>query len=178
MTLGPMQFVAIGLDEPTFDGSILQALNEIRDLGLVRLVDLLAVHKTLEGDLDVLEVSDLSKEEVMLAGAAIGGLIGLGSGDAAVAEVAALDTALDFADTYEFGLAEEDIAEIAADIPPGGASLMMLIEHRWLIPLRDAVRGQGGVVLSEDFLSIETLLGMGEDLAALAELEAGLEEDE
>jgi hypothetical protein len=57
-----------------------------------------------------------------------------------------------------------------------GAALLMLVEHRWLIPLRDAIRAQGGIVYAQEFLSPETLTAIGSELALLAEIEAGIEE--
>jgi uncharacterized membrane protein len=172
-----MQFIVISFDEPDFDGSIIKAINDVRNKGLVRLVDALAVMKDDEGNITTLQASDLSVEEVALAGAAIGGLIGLGSGDLETAVAAAEEGALSFIDNYEFGLLPEDIDAIADEIPEGGAALIMLVEHPWLIPLRKAVRMQGGVILAQDFLSVETLLDIGDELATYAQLEADFGDD-
>lgn len=177
MPLGPMQFIVISFDEPDLDGSVLQAINDARQKGLIRLVDALAVHKDDEGTITTLQVSDLTAAEVALAGAAIGGLIGLGTGDMEFAKAAADEGALSFIDNYEFGLLPEDIDAIADEIPDGGAALIMLVEHPWLIPLRQAVRMQGGVILAQDFLSVETLLDIGDELATFAQLEAEYEDD-
>src|SRR5690606_28818300 len=94
MALGPLQLVVIGFDEPALDGSILAELNAIRDKGFIRLVDALGVHKDEEGAIWSVEVSDLSEDEAMLAGAAIGALIGLGAGGAEGAEAGAVEGAL------------------------------------------------------------------------------------
>ena len=59
---------------------------------------------------------------------------------------------------------------ISDQIPVGGGALLMLVEHTWLIPLRNSVWDQGGVVLAQEFLSPETLLRIGEDLAVAEEL--------
>jgi uncharacterized membrane protein len=172
-----MQFIVISFDEPDFDGSIIRAINDVRNKGLIRLVDALAIVKDDEGDITTLQVSDLSAAEAALAGAAIGGLIGLGTGDLEFAKTAADEGALSFIDNYEFGLLPEDIDAIAEEIPDGGAALIMLVEHPWLIPLRKAVRMQGGVILAQDFLSVETLLDIGDELATFAQLEAEYEDD-
>ena len=42
-------------------------------------------------------------------------------------------------DEYEYGLDEEALATIADDIPAGGAAMMLVIEHKWMIPMRDAM---------------------------------------
>jgi hypothetical protein len=122
------------------------------------------------------EVSDLEEDEALLAGAAIGALLGAGAAGVEGAEVGALVGAERAAEVYEFGLDVEDILAVADQIPPGGAALLMLVEHRWLIPLRDAVRAQGGIIYAQEFLSPETLTAIGGELTLLAELKAGIEE--
>ena len=176
MSLGPLQLIVIGFDAPEPDGSVLAELRAIREQGFIRLVDALGVIKDEEGSVWSAEVSDLEEEEAMLAGAAIGALLGAGAAGVEGAEVGALAGAERAAEVYEFGLDVEDILAVADQIPPGGAALLMLVEHRWLIPLRDAIRTQGGIVYAQEFLSPETLTAIGSELALLAELEAGIEE--
>ena len=176
MSLGPLQLIVIGFDAPEPDGSVLAELNAIREQGFIRLVDALGVIKDEEGSVWSAEVSDLEEDEALLAGAAIGALLGAGAAGVEGAEVGALAGAERAAEVYEFGLDAEDILAVADQIPPGGAALLMLVEHTWLIPLRDAIRAQGGIVYAQEFLSPETLTAIGSELALLAELEAGIEE--
>jgi uncharacterized membrane protein len=168
--------IVIGFDAPEPDGSVLAELRAIREQGFIRLVDALGVMKDEEGSVWSVEVSDLEEEEVVLAGAAIGALLGAGAVGLEGAEMGALAGAERAAEVYEFGLDVEDILAVAGQIPPGGAALLMLVEHTWLIPLRDAIRAQGGIVYAQEFLSPETLTAIGNELALLAELEAGLDE--
>jgi uncharacterized membrane protein len=165
MTLGPLQLIVIGFESPEPDGSVVAELNAVRQQGFVRLVDALGVYKDEEGSVWSAEVSDLDEDEAILAGAAIGALMGLGAAGAEGARVGALAGAERAAEVYEFGLDAEDILSIADRIPVGGAALLMLVEHRWLIPLRDAIRGQGGIVFAQEFLSPETLTAIGGELA-------------
>ena len=165
MSLGPLQLVVIAFDSPEPDGSVLAELNAIREQGFIRLVDALGVYKHPDGGVYSVEVSDLAEDEVVLAGAAIGAILGLGAAGGEGAQVGAVAGAERAADVYEYGLASEDIAAIAERIPPGSGALLMLVEHAWLIPLRSAIRAQGGVVLAQDFLSPELLASLGADLA-------------
>ena len=65
------------------------------------------------------------------------------------------------ADEYEYGVDEARIAAIADAIPPGGAGLLLAIDHTWAIPLRDAVEASGGTLLSQDFLNPMALVNLG-----------------
>lgn len=181
MALGPIQLIVIGFDNPEPDGSVLAELNAVRDQGFIRLVDALGVYKDEEGSVWSAEVSDLSEDEAVATGAAIGALIAAGvaganavlggedgdSADAAADLVAegALAGAARAAEVYEYGMRAETLIAIADQIPPGGGALLMLVEHTWLIPLRDSIRAQGGIVLAQEFLNPETLLAIGAELA-------------
>jgi hypothetical protein len=64
-------------------------------------------------------------------------------------------------DGWVIGLDDEALATIAADIPAGGAGILAVLEHTWAIPLRNAIRSQGGIVIAQDFLNPETLITIG-----------------
>jgi len=87
--VGPLQILAVDFDEPAFSGKIHDELQKLRDQKFIRIVDGVAVQKDESGNVIILEESDLSSEENEKYGAIIGGLIGIGSGDAEVARKAA-----------------------------------------------------------------------------------------
>jgi uncharacterized membrane protein len=167
MALGPLQLAVIGFDAPALDGSFLGELAAVRAQGLVRLIDALGVQKDNEGAIWSVEVSDLPEEEAILAGAAIGALIGQGVASAERAGMGATEAALAATERGALGISPENILTIADRIPTGGAALLMLVEHTWLIPLRDVIYAQGGVFIANDFLSTESLIGIGAELAEL-----------
>lgn len=186
MPLGPLQLVVIGFESAEPDGSVLTELNAIRDQGFIRLVDALGVYKDEEGAVWSAEISDLSEDETMLAGAAIGAFIAAGVAGAEVPVEADADAAAEAvadlaaagavagaeraAEVYEYGLRPETIQSIADQIPVGGGALLMLVEHTWLIPLRNAIRAKGGIILAQQFLSPEALIAMGAELAIAEEM--------
>jgi hypothetical protein len=65
-----------------------------------------------------------------------------------------------------FGLSQEDIQGIAHDIPPGKTAVMVLFEHRWAVPLKEAFERAGGSMLAQGMVRPETLIGAGGNLAA------------
>ena len=161
MEIGPLQVIVVGLTEPTLDGSILDELTRLSDNDVIRLVDVLGVYKDEDGTVLAAEMTDLSLDEAMTYGAWIGALVGLGAGGEREAVAGALEGAMEAGEDWEYGLSDEELADIADRIPPGGAGLLAVIEHRWAIPFRNAVRAQGGVILAQDFLSPESLITLG-----------------
>ena len=165
MEFGPLQLFVVGFTDPQLDGSILAALEEATDAGHIRVVDFLGVYKDEDGNVLAAEGSDLTEDEAISYGAWVGALIGLGAGGEAGAEMGAIVGGISAADEYEYGLDAEALASIADDIPAGGAGLMLVIEHHWMIPLRNAMRSQGGILIAQDFLNPESLIAFGAEVA-------------
>ena len=165
MEIGPLQLLAIGFADPQLDGSVLGALADASDAGHIKIVDMLGVYKDEDGNVLVAESTDLTEDEAMTYGAWVGALIGLGAAGSEGAEMGALVGAMNAADEYEYGLDAEALASIADDIPPGGAGMLLVIDHAWAVPFRDAVRASGGILIAQDFLNPEALIGLGADVA-------------
>jgi hypothetical protein len=66
-------------------------------------------------------------------------------------------------------------ARLLADLPDGSSALVLAIEHLWAIPLRDAVRDAGGLVIGHRSITAEDLVALGMVLGDEAELEAELD---
>ena len=64
MAFGPVQILVIGFDHPEFKGEIRAELERLRDDDVVRLIDLLVVRKDDDGNIEKLQASDLSQEEL------------------------------------------------------------------------------------------------------------------
>ncbi|HEY4161144.1 MAG TPA: hypothetical protein VGM08_03720 [Candidatus Saccharimonadales bacterium] len=164
--IGPLQLLAVAFTEPTFSGEVRDELRKLRDQELVRVVDGVVVRKDNSGKVAAVEESDLSAEENMQYGEVIGSLLGLGAGSLDAAVQSSAEVAEAFHQRYEYGLDREDIEDLADQMPAGTAVLFLLIEHRWLMPVRNAMRGEGGVLLAQDFLSPELLMTLGRQGAA------------
>ncbi len=63
-------------------------------------------------------------------------------------------------------LAEEDIQQLAADIPNSSAAGLLLFEHTWAIGLKEAIKNAGAVAITGGFVSPEALEELEKDLEA------------
>ena len=163
--IGPLQLLAVAFHKPDFKGKISEELQKLRDQKLVRIVDGLVIQKSETGEIAALEESDITADESKQFGAVIGGWIGLGTGSQKAATETSKEMAESFSQRYQYGLDKEDLEDMAADIPNGDAALILLIEHQWLTPLRNAMRDGGGTLLTQDFLSPELLMSVGHEAA-------------
>jgi uncharacterized membrane protein len=163
--MGPVQMLVIGFEGNHFTGEILPELQRLKEHDIVRLVDLLFVMKDDDGEIAILQASDLSQDEAMEFGAVVGALVGLGVDGEEGAEAGALAGAEALEDGHVF---EEEQAWYVADaIPNGTSAAIALLEHRWAIPFRDAVVRAGGVALADEWIHAADLVAAGAKVAAV-----------
>jgi uncharacterized membrane protein len=177
MPLGPVQLVVLGFEHPDFHGEIIENLARLHETGAVRVIDSLAVYKDASGELEVEHLSNLTRDEAIEVGSAVGALVGLGiegeegfeAGALAGAETAAADGIEVFADADEW--------DVLGEIPNDSAAALVLLEHRWAIPLRDAVMRAGGFRIGDGFISPLDLVEIGlvsaEEAQGLHAMETG-----
>lgn len=166
MLYGPVHLVVLGLDNDKMMGQIARELHSASERDLIRVLDALAIQKTDSGALVTVSESELTLEQRMEFGAIVGGLLGIGATGTEEGAVAGAEVgAVTFAE-QNFGLSRADIKDIAASIPPGKTALLVMFEHRWAIPLKEAVESAGGVVLAQGIIRPEALVAYGAQLAA------------
>jgi len=162
MALGPVQVLVLGYGpDADFTGEALDELRKLREHDIVRVVDLLFVAKDENGDVAKVEISDI--EELTELGAVAGALIGFGAAGEAGAEVGAVAGAVAASDGAMYD--EADVWYIADAIPPGMSAAVAVLEHRWAIPLRDAIERSGGVALADEWIHPEDLIALGVEAA-------------
>jgi len=161
MAIGPVQLIVLGFNHPNFHGEVIAELERLRESDTVRVIDALAVHKDAEGNLEAAHLSNLTQDEAIELGSKVGALIGLGfegeEGAEAGAEAGAEQVAAEginfFGDAGEWDVLE--------DIPNDSAAALILLEHHWAVPLRDAIARAGGFRLSDGFISPFDLVAIG-----------------
>jgi uncharacterized membrane protein len=165
MDIGPVQAVVLGFPpEAKFTGEVMAELDRLQGRGVIRVLDLLFVHKETDGDLVVAEARD---EDADL-GAIIGALLGFDFEEGS--STGEGDTAYDLGgDHATRGMSVEDLRGVAEQLEPGTSAGVLLIEHAWARQLRKAVRGAGGVPVAQGFLTPEALLLVGAELGAMVE---------
>jgi uncharacterized membrane protein len=166
LTLGPVQMLIVGFQGDNFDGSIMKELDRLKEHDIVRLVDLLFVKKNDDGEIEVVQRSDLDAEEAQEFGAIVGALVGFGADDEEGAEFGAIAGAAELEDGHLFD--DAAVWYLGDAIPEGTAAAVALLEHRWAIPLRDKIAQAGGITLSDAWIHPADLVAAG----ALAAAEA------
>jgi len=162
MAIGPVQLIVLGFEHPEFHGEIIAELERLRESDTVRVIDALAVHKDAAGEIEVKHLSNLSKDEAVELGSKVAALIGLGiegeegmvAGAEAGAEAAAEGNGVNV-------FTDEEAWDVLEEIPNDSAAALLLIEHHWAVPLRDAIARAGGFRIGDGFISPLDLIEIG-----------------
>ena len=174
MAIGPVQLIVLGFKNPDFHGEIIAELERLKETDTVRVIDALAVYKDADGEVEAMHLSNLSTDEAIELGSKVGALIGMGFEGEPGLEAGAVAGAEAAADGISV-FSDADAWDVLTEIPNGSAAALVLLEHHWAVPLRDAVMRAGGFRISDGFISPLDLIGIGlisaEDAAELHKLE-------
>ena len=138
MVLGPLEYLVVGFEKYRFTGQILAELRAAQEKGIIRVVDLCVIAKDEQGNVTERELSELSGEEATELSPLAGNVMGL--------------------------LADEDIQQLAVDIPNDSAAGLLLFEHTWAIGLKEAIKHAGAVAVTGGFVSPDALEELETDL--------------
>jgi uncharacterized membrane protein len=157
--LGPIQMLSVGFDGNRFKGDILPELDRLKAQDVIRVLDLLFVRKDETGKVSTLKASDLDWEEAIEFGEYIGTLVGFAAGGPEGADRGAIAGAAELADGHLFD--DDDAFQLTQALPNGMSAAIVLIEHRWALPLYDAIERADGVELSNRWVNVEDILAAG-----------------
>ena len=132
MPYGPVQMLVVGFDGPDFDGDLLAEFERLRDSRDVRVIDVLVVRKDAGGVVHRVERPE-STGDVLEA------LLG--------------------ADAR--GQGEDDVWSLDDVIPSDSSAVIALVEHRWAIGTRDAIRAAGGIPVADAWIHPADLAAAG-----------------
>jgi uncharacterized membrane protein len=170
MAIGPVQLIVLGFNHPNFHGEVIAELERLRESDTVRVIDALAVYKDADGNLEVEHLSNLTQDEAIELGSKIGALIGLGFEGEEGAEAGAIAGAEEVAAAGGVHVfTDEEGWDVLEDIPNDSAAALILLEHHWAVPLRDAIARAGGFRISDGFISPLDLVEIGLVSAAEAQ---------
>jgi len=170
MPFGPIQIFSFGFpDTEGFEGRIAEELVRLSDAGIIRIIDALSV--IADGDeVDILRVSDLDAEQREELGMEMGALVGLGmAGLEGV--LAGAEAGAEIVEDGGLGIVEAIGEQFIEELPDGAAGLLLIVEHAWAVPLRDAVVDAGGILLGNQWIGAQDLVALGTALGMVGELE-------
>lgn len=120
---GPIDYIVVGFEGDSFDGSVLKAISEAIDKGVIDVLALSFIHKDVNGTVSVLDLEN--------------------TGHTAVLEFAQKYT------TDESLVTKDDIEEVADIVESNTSVGLLVIEQLWAKPLKEALLKANGVLVAE-----------------------------
>jgi len=160
MSIGPVQLIVLGFDHPNFQGEVKAELQRLHDNDAIRVIDALAVFKDAQGEIEIEHLSNMSRDEAIELGSVVGALVGLGVDGEEGAELGAVMGAEAGSEGISV-FTSEDAWDVIDEIPPNSAAALLLIEHHWAVPLREAIARAGGFRISDGFINPLDLVAVG-----------------
>lgn len=185
MPVGPLQFVFLGMRGEEQRSEVTNALRNLSDRGAIRVLDIAYTTKQDDGTFTpVREVTTMTEQERQQLGTVAGALVGMGFGGyyggkegakqgakvgAQIGAQGGEGVVAAFAQE-EFGESvdevREHIRELAADVPIGSTCALALIEHRWMLELKDQLLKAGIAVMGSGLIRPRSLVLLGAQIAA------------
>jgi Family of unknown function (DUF6325) len=130
--LGPIDYLVVEFppDAANFTGEMAAEIERLVDAKIVRVLDLLILHKDADGNVEAHEIDDLDQlDELRVA-------------ETQLAEI----------------LAADDIANLAAAMEPGTTAGVLVWENSWAAPFASAARRSGGQLVATGRIPIQAIL--------------------
>jgi DNA-binding NarL/FixJ family response regulator len=151
----PLQVIALSFSRGAgAEDRILAEVDRLRGRGVLRLLDMLFVGKSQDGTIERLTIGDDEDFGSLLAA-----VVPFANGDSARPAPTDDPAAFDRAGAWA----------LADSLQPGAAVAFLLVEHHWAGPLFDVIAEAGGTLIGEGFLTAETGLVVGAEVAAMEE---------
>jgi hypothetical protein len=129
--MGPIDYLLVEWPGRQPTGEAAPHLIDLVDRGLIRILDLVFLHKDEDGSLVRLEISDLGDQVE------------------AFAEFEGASSGL---------LSDEDTDEAGSALEPGTSAALLVFENRWAAPFASALRRSGGQLVATGRIPIQAML--------------------
>lgn len=129
--MGPIDYLLVEWPGRQPTGEAAPHLIDLVDRGLIRILDLVFLHKDEDGSLVRLEISDLGDHVEAFA---------------------------DFEGASSGLLSDEDTDEAGSALEPGTSAALLVFENRWAAPFASALRRSGGQLVATGRIPIQSVL--------------------
>jgi hypothetical protein len=137
---GSIDYFLIEFHDKEINGELIPPLLDLVDRRLIRVLDVLIILKSADGDIETMSTDDLDPAAVGDLGALAGASSGL--------------------------LSADDAAEAAGILEPGTTSLLLVYENLWSLPFATAARKAGGQLVAQGNIPIPAIVAALDALEA------------
>lgn len=137
--MGPIDWVLLEFNGP-LTGEAAPPLLDLVDRGLIRILDILFIRKTANGEIAVVNIEDMPEDEAVHVTVFEGAATGL--------------------------LGEDDVAAAGAVLENDTTAIMLVYENVWAAPFAVAVREAGGQLIDQGRIPIQAIIAALDEIEA------------
>jgi hypothetical protein len=124
MPVGPAELLVIEFPGSRFTGGIVPELTRLVESGTITIIDGIFVRKDDAGNVQFVQLGQIDPSD----------------------EASVLNNVMDRSEGL---VSDEDVEQLTAPLSPGSSAAILVFEHTWAKPLRDAVLASGGVLAAD-----------------------------
>jgi len=127
----------------------------VRDLharGTIRVRNAALLAKAPDGKITVKERHDLDGKNGAIGGMVLGGVLGLLTGGIGLIAAPVIGAGLGAATgrVVDRGFDDTFLKSLAERLQPGRSGLLVIVESEWRVPVHEALKGRGGIILQQE----------------------------
>jgi len=130
--LGPISYLVVEFPGAKMTGEGFQVLVDLVDRGIIRILDLVFMRKNADGSVQVLELSDIDRDDKF---------------DFTIFEGASSGV-----------IDDSDLSDASAAVQAGSAAGILLFENRWATPFVQALRAGGAEFVAAGYVPQDDLI--------------------
>jgi uncharacterized membrane protein/sporulation protein YlmC with PRC-barrel domain len=147
-----IEMVALVLDDPAKADEMMAFVRDLHARGTIRIRNAAVLAKAPDGTITVKERHDLDAKNGAVGGMVLGGVLGLMTGGIGIVAAPAIGAGVGAVTgrLADRGFDDTFLKSLAERLQPGRAGILLIVQSEWRVPLHEALKGRGGVILQQE----------------------------
>ncbi|HZO27860.1 MAG TPA: DUF1269 domain-containing protein [Chloroflexota bacterium] len=147
-----IEMVALVCDSQAQADDVMKFVRDLHAQGTIRVRNAALLTKAQDGTITVKERHDLDAKNGAIGGMVLGGVLGLMTGGIGLIAAPAIGAGLGAVTgrVVDRGFDDSFLKSLAERMQPGRSGLLLIVQSEWRVPLHEALKGRGGIILQQE----------------------------
>lgn len=147
-----IEMVALVCDSQAQADDVMKFVRDLHARGTIRVRNAALLTKAQDGTITVKERHDLDAKNGAIGGMVLGGVLGLMTGGIGLIAAPAIGAGLGAVTgrVVDRGFDDTFLKSLAERLQPGRSGLLLIVQSEWRVPLHEALKGRGGIILQQE----------------------------
>jgi len=147
-----IEMVALVFDSQAQAEDVMQFVRQLHAQGTIRVRNAALLAKAADGTVTVKERHDLDAKNGAIGGIVLGGVLGLMTGGLGLIAAPVIGAGIGAVTgrVVDRGFDDTFLKSLAERMQPGRSGLLLIVQSEWRVPLHEALKGRGGIILQQE----------------------------